>query len=128
MTEDQAFNFFIGQLILEKTTLTSDVLGEIDTLYPANDPTAGGPFHTGDSLFDRAESWYTDNMYLSPRRLFFNKAAPLSSQPFFAYFFTEFIPTNSPTLGGKLSLCFQTSIIEEMIEDHIQYSTARNSR
>ncbi len=101
MTEDQAFNFFIGQLILDNTTLTSDVLGEIDTLYPANDPTAGGPFHTGDSLFDRAESWYTDNMYLSPRRLFFNKAAPLSSQPFFAYFFTEFIPTNDPVMGGK---------------------------
>jgi len=110
MTEDQAFNFFIGQLILDNTTLTSDVLGQIDTLYPANDPTAGGPFHTGDSLFDRAESWYTDNMYLSPRRLFFNEAAPLSSQPFFAYFFTEFIPTNSPILGvfhgSELALIF----------------------
>jgi len=110
MTEDQAFNFFIGQLILDNTTLTSDVLGEIDTLYPANDPTAGGPFHTGDSLFDRAESWYTDNMYLAPRRLFFDKAAPLSSQPFFAYFFTEFIPTNNPVTGvfhgSELALLF----------------------
>ncbi|KLO10834.1 alpha/beta-hydrolase [Schizopora paradoxa] len=110
MTEDQAFDFFIGQLILDNSTLTSDVLNEINTLYPANDPTAGGPFHTGDSLFDRAESWYTDNMFLAPRRLFFDKAAPLSSQPFFAYFFTEFIPGNNPILGvyhaSELSLLF----------------------
>lgn len=101
MTEDQALNSFIGQLLLDNTTLTSDVLGTFDTLFPANDPTAGGPFHTGDSLFDRAASWYTDTMFLAPRRLFFNRAVPLSSKPFFGYFFTEFVPTNNRTLGGK---------------------------
>ena len=100
MTEDEAFNFFIGQLILDNTTLTADVLNKIDTLYPANDPTAGGPFHTGDSLFDRAENWYSDNMYLASRRLFFDKAAP--TQDLFGYFFTEFIPGSNRTLGGTL--------------------------
>lgn len=85
MTENQAFDFFIGQLILDNSTLTQDVLNTITTLYPANDPTAGGPFHTGDSLFDRAESWYTDNMYLAPRRLFFDNA--VGKQPLFGYFF-----------------------------------------
>ena len=109
MTEAQAFNFFIGQLILDNRTLTPGVLSEIDTLYPANDPTAGGPFHTGDSLFDRAESWYTDNMYLAPRRLFFDKAAALG-QKLFTYFFTEFIPGNDPTFGvqhaSELALLF----------------------
>lgn len=102
MTEDQAFDHFIGELFLENlTTISPNTLNEIHSLYPANDPTLGGPFHTGDSLFDRAEAWYTDNFYLAARRLFFNKAAPLSSQPFFAYFFTEFFPGASPTLGGS---------------------------
>ena len=104
MTEDQAFNNFIGNLILDNRTLTADVLDKIDELYPANDPANGAPFNTGDSLFDRAEAWYTVNMYLAPRRLFFDKAAGMSSQPFFAYFFDEFIPGNDPTLGGMLQL------------------------
>ena len=99
ISEDQAFDNFIGNLILDKNTLSAETLAGIHELYPANDPTAGGPFHTGDSLFDRAESWYTDNMYLAPRRLFFNKAASL--QPLFGYFFTEFIPGNNPLDGGK---------------------------
>ncbi|KLO09072.1 alpha/beta-hydrolase [Schizopora paradoxa] len=99
MTEDQALNSFLSQLLLDNTTFTPDVLGTFDTLFPANDPTAGGPFHTGDSLFDRAASWYTDAMFLAPRRLFFDKAVPLSSKPFFGYFFTEFIPGNNRTLG-----------------------------
>lgn len=104
MTEDQAFDNFIGHLILDNRTLTADVLDEIHALYPANDSANGAPFSTGDSLFDRAEAWYTVNMYLAPRRLFFDKAAGLSSQPFFAYFFDELIPGNDPTLGGKLCL------------------------
>lgn len=99
VTEDQAFDNFIGHLFLDNTTITPDVLNEIHTLYPANDTANGGPFNTGDSLFDRAEQWYTDNMYLAPRRLFFDKAASL--QPLFAYFFTEFIPGNDPTRGGR---------------------------
>lgn len=103
MTEDQAFDNFIGRLILDNTTLTSGVLDEIHRLFPANDPANGAPFNTGDSLFDRAEAWYTVNMYLAPRRLFFDKAAGLSTQPFFAYFFDEFIPGNNPSLGGTWS-------------------------
>ena len=67
-------------------------------MYPANDTSLGGAFHTGDDLFDRAEAWYTDNMYLSARRLLFNKAAAF--QPLYAYFFEEFIPGNDKTLGG----------------------------
>lgn len=70
----------------------------IHRFYPANDSSLGGPFNTGDSLYDRAEAWYTDNMFLSARRLLFEKAAPL--QPSYAYFFTEFIPGNDPSLGG----------------------------
>jgi len=97
--ENTRFDQFIGQLILDNTTLTQDVLDEIHQLYPANDSSLGGRFNTGDSLFDRAEAWYTDNMYLAPRRLFFNKAAP--TQKLFAYFFTEFFPGNSPTRGGR---------------------------
>lgn len=97
--EDARFDEFIGQLILDNGTLTTDVLDEIHTLYPANDPSLGGAFNTGDSLFDRAEAWYTDIMYLAPRRLYFNKAAP--TQKLFAYFFTQFIPGNNRTLGGK---------------------------
>jgi len=106
--ENARFDQFIGALILDNTTLTQDVLNEIHTLYPANDPTLGGAFNTGDSLFDRVEAWYTDNMYLSPRRLFFNKAA--SSQKLFAYFFTEFFPGNDPKRGvfhgSELGLMF----------------------
>ena len=74
----------------------------IHELYPANDPSLGGAFNTGDSLFDRAEAWYTDNMFLSPRRLFYHKAA--SMQPLFAYFFKEFIPGQNPFNGGESRL------------------------
>ncbi|TDL25772.1 alpha/beta-hydrolase [Rickenella mellea] len=108
VSEDVVFDQFIRKLILDNTTLTPGVLNGINTLYPANDSSLGGPFNTGDSLFDRAEAWYTDNMYLAPRRLFFQKAASL--QPLFAYFFTEFIPGNDRTLGvfhgSELALLF----------------------
>ena len=98
LTEDQAFDQFIGNLILDNRTLTTDVLDKFHELYPANDSSLGGPFNTGDSLFDRAAAWYTDNMFLAPRRLFFEKAADL--QQLHAYYFTEFIPGNNPILGG----------------------------
>ncbi|KIJ35514.1 hypothetical protein M422DRAFT_180686, partial [Sphaerobolus stellatus SS14] len=115
--ENARFDEFIGQLILDNTTLTSDVLNEIHQLYPANDTSLGGRFNTGDSLFDRAEAWYTDNMYLSPRRLFFNKAAALPGNKLFAYFFTEFIPGNNPKLGvfhgSELALIFGSSPASE---------------
>ena len=99
ITEDAAFDDFVGALILDNRTLTSDVLNKFNELFPANDSANGGPFNTGNSLFDRGEAWYTDNMFLAPRRLFFDKAASL--QTLFAYHFTEFIPGNDRTLGGK---------------------------
>lgn len=98
VSENTAFDQFIGALILDNTTLTPGVLNEIHALYPANDSANGAPFNTGNSLFDRGAAWYTDNMFLAPRRLFFDKAASL--QPVFGYHFTEFIPGNSITLGG----------------------------
>lgn len=67
-------------------------------LFPADDPTLGAPFNTGDSLFDRVAAWYTDIMFLTPRRSFFQRAAPL--QKMFAYYFREFIPKGDRTLGG----------------------------
>lgn len=99
LTEDQAFDKFIGDLILDNRTLTSATLSTIHALYPANDPANGAPFNTGNSLFDRAAAWYTDNMFLAPRRRFLDKAATL--QPTFAYYFAEFIPGNNRTLGGR---------------------------
>ncbi|TBU54913.1 alpha/beta-hydrolase [Dichomitus squalens] len=95
--EDAAFDTFIQELLIDPSTVTQDVYDTINTLYPANDSSLGAPFNTGDSLYDRAEAWYSDNMFLSPRRLLFNKAASL--QPLFGYFFAEFIPGQDPSLG-----------------------------
>lgn len=97
--EDSAFDTFIRELLIDPSTVTNDTLDTINKLYPADDPTLGGAFHTGDILFDRSEAWYTDNMYLAARRLFFEAAAP--HQPLFGYFFNEFIPGNNVTLGGE---------------------------
>ncbi|KAJ7581661.1 alpha/beta-hydrolase [Mycena floridula] len=96
-SEVAAFDNFVGHLVIDNSTLTSDVLDEFHELWPANDPSLGAPFNTGDSLFDRAEAWYTDEMFLAPRRLFFEHGASL--QPMFAYYFAEFIPGNNPALG-----------------------------
>ena len=98
--QDAAFDNFIGHLVIDNSTIPPAVFSESLKLFPANDPALGAPFNTGDSLFDRAEAWYTDNMYLAARRLFFQRATPL--QHIFAYFFKEFIPGNDPTLGGEL--------------------------
>ena len=70
-------------------------------LWPANDTALGPSFDTtgGDVLFDRAEAWYTDEMFLAPRRLLIDKASSL--QPTFAYYFAELIPGNDPSLGGN---------------------------
>ncbi|TBU25305.1 alpha/beta-hydrolase [Dichomitus squalens] len=95
--EDATFDTFIQELLIDPSTVTQDVYDTINTLYPANDSSLGAPFNTGDSLYDRAEAWYSDNMFLSPRRLLFNKAASL--QPLFGYFFAEFIPGQDPSLG-----------------------------
>ena len=96
--ENAVFTEFIQNLLIDPSTVTQATFDDIHALYPANDSSLGGPFNTGDSLFDRAEAWYTDNMFLAARRLLFDKAAPL--QPLFGYFFTEFIPGNNPALGG----------------------------
>ena len=91
-------NEFIGDLLLDNSTLTSDTLDRIDELYPANDTSLDAPFNTGDSLFDRASAFYGDNMFLAPRRRFFDKAVEF--QPVFGYHFREFIPGNNITFGG----------------------------
>lgn len=98
MTEDEALDQFIGELILDNSTLTRDVLEKINSLYPANDSILDAPYNTGDSLFDRAAAFYGDNMFHAARRLFFDKAADI--QPLFGYHFTEFIPGNNITFGG----------------------------
>jgi len=95
--EVAAFKNFIGHLVIDNSTLTNDVVNEFISLFPANDPSLGAPFATGDSLFDRAETWYTDQMFLSPRRFFFQHGSAL--QPMFAYYFGEFIPGNDISLG-----------------------------
>ncbi|KAJ7086183.1 alpha/beta-hydrolase [Mycena belliarum] len=95
--QDNAFEQFIGHLVIDNSTLTRDLYEKLLALYPANDSALGAPFNTGDSLFDRASAWYTDTMFLSPRRNFFQHGARL--QPMFAYHFREFIPGNDPSLG-----------------------------
>ncbi|PPR03542.1 hypothetical protein CVT24_007029 [Panaeolus cyanescens] len=92
-----AFENFIGHLVIDNSTITQDVFSEFDRLYPPNDPAEGAPFNTGDSLFDRASAWYTDQMFLSVRRHFFDHGASL--QPMYAYLFGEFIPGNDPKAG-----------------------------
>jgi carboxylesterase type B len=96
--EDALFDNFVGHLILDNRTLTTPILDEFHRLYPANGTDNGAPFQTGDSLFDRAEAWYTDNMFLTPRRILFDEAA--DKQDLFGYFFKELIPGNDPSLGG----------------------------
>ncbi|KAK1235953.1 hypothetical protein PQX77_000804 [Marasmius sp. AFHP31] len=95
--QDAAFDDFIRRLLIDDSTVTEDVLQRTHQLWAQDDPTLGAPYGTGDSLFDRAEVWYTDEMYLAPRRLFFEHAA--TKQDLFAYYFREFIPGNNVTLG-----------------------------
>ncbi|KIK53319.1 hypothetical protein GYMLUDRAFT_88392 [Collybiopsis luxurians FD-317 M1] len=116
--QDEAFINFIGHLFIDNSTITQDLYDDILRMWPANDPSFGGPFHTGDSLFDRAEAWYGDEMFVAPRRLFFDNAAEL--QNIFGYWFKEFIPGNNVTLGvaheSELILIFgpvPTSIEDE---------------
>jgi hypothetical protein len=68
-------------------------------LYKENDTSLGAPFNTGDSLFDRASAFYTDEMFLGPRRLFFEHGSGL--QPMFTYHFRELIPGSDITTGGE---------------------------
>lgn len=98
INEDAIFDAYIGELLVDNRTLTQDVLDQFHALYPENSSANGGRFNTGDSLFDRAAAWYTDEMFLAPRRLFFEKAA--STQPLYGFLFTELVPPNPPLLGG----------------------------
>ncbi|KAF7319011.1 Carboxylic ester hydrolase [Mycena chlorophos] len=95
--QDAAFVDFIGHLVIDNSTIPRSVYGQILKLFPANDTANGAPFNTGDSLFDRAEAWYTDLMFLAPRRDWFEHAS--TRMPMFAYYFKEFIPGNNPGLG-----------------------------
>ncbi|KAF9230523.1 alpha beta-hydrolase [Melanogaster broomeanus] len=103
-----AFNSWMSKLLVDNSTLKSNIVAGIDNVFPVNDTTYGGAWHTGDMLFDRAESWYTDNMFLAPRRFLYEHGAEL--QPMWGYYFTEFIPGNDPILGvyhaSELSLIF----------------------
>lgn len=104
--QDDAFIDFIKQAVIDNSTFTSEVLDEFLALYPANDSSLGAPFNTGDSLFDRAEAWFTDAIYFSPRRFLFQNVASL--QPLFGYHFREFIPGNNVVDGGKCVSLFVT--------------------
>ncbi|KAN0113404.1 Alpha/Beta hydrolase fold [Russula decolorans] len=94
--EVTAFEQFVKASNIDESKITQDTLDEIVHAYPAN--TEQLSFSTGDSLFDRAAAWYGDSMFLAPRRRFTAAAAKL--QPVFTYFFTEFVPGDSPALGG----------------------------
>ncbi|KAF9480016.1 alpha/beta-hydrolase [Pholiota conissans] len=106
--ETAAFVNFIGHLVIDNSTLQSSTINKFIELYPANDPAQGAPFNTGDSLFDRSAAWYTDEMFLAPRRDFFKQAS--TTMPMFAYYFREFIPGNNIVLGvshaSELELLF----------------------
>lgn len=106
--EQARFDAFIAANIPADISISNDILNRLHELFPQNDTSLGGRFNTGDSLFDRAEAWFTDQMYLSPRRFFFEHVANL--QPLFGYLFDEFFPGGDPNLGvfhgSELSLIF----------------------
>ncbi|KAK0495157.1 alpha/beta-hydrolase [Armillaria luteobubalina] len=133
--EDATFDNFVNRLVIDNSTLTPDLFTELHKLWPANDSSLGAPFNTGDSLFDRAEAWYTDEMFLSPRRLFFEHASAL--QPMYAYYFREFIPGNNPELGvahaSELPLLFgpvptdvEDQFANQMLDFYINFITDLN--
>ncbi|GJJ08181.1 hypothetical protein Clacol_002389 [Clathrus columnatus] len=95
--EQARFDEFMIQNIPSDITLSQTLLSELNDLFPANDTSLGGRFNTGDSLYDRSEAWFTDQMYLSPRRYFFQHAASL--QPLYGYLFNEFYSGGNPDLG-----------------------------
>ncbi|KAJ7039660.1 alpha/beta-hydrolase [Mycena alexandri] len=128
--EDDTFKHFIGRLVIDNSTLTSDLYAQTLEFFPANDSTLGAPFNTGDSLYDRVAAWYTDMMYLAPRRRFVERAAPL--QQIFAYYFRESLPGNHPTLGvfhgSELTLFFgpnpapiEAAFAEQMIDFYVKF-------
>ncbi|KAG6901606.1 hypothetical protein C0995_010014 [Termitomyces sp. Mi166 len=110
------FETFIRELLIDNSTVTQPTFDTLDALFPT---TIRVPFATGNELFDRGEAWYTAEMFLAPRRLFFEHAAPV--QNVFAYFFKEFIPGNNVTLGvahaSELPLIFRLPTGEAAVED-----------
>ncbi|KAJ6541711.1 alpha/beta-hydrolase [Mycena capillaripes] len=128
--EDSAFKRFIADSVVDDSTLTADLYAKILAHFPANDSTLGAPFHIGDSLFDRAAAWYTDIMYLTPRRSFFQHGA--ARQNMFAYYFREFVPGNDRTLGvfhgSELPLLFgptphpvEQAFAQQMIDFYVNF-------
>jgi len=111
--ENTAFDNYIRDLVIDNSTLTPDILTDIRKYYPANDSTAGGPFHTGDSLYDRAASWLVMFWLGAPRRNFFDKAAAF--QPLFGYYFIEFIPGSNLARGGKSKFCIVLLVTHHQI-------------
>ncbi|KAG6885765.1 hypothetical protein C0992_004908 [Termitomyces sp. T32_za158] len=110
------FETFIRALLIDNSTVTQPTFDRMNELFPT---TIQVPFTTGNELFDRAGAWYGDEMFLAPRRLFFEHAAPV--QDVFAYLFEEFIPGNNLTLGveheSELPLFFRVPTGEARIED-----------
>ncbi|KAG6860435.1 hypothetical protein C0995_011203 [Termitomyces sp. Mi166 len=113
---DALFETFIRALLIDNSTVTQATFDRFDELFPT---TIQVPFATGNELFDRAEAWYTAEMFLAPRRLFFEHAAPV--QDVYAYLFGEFIPGNNITLGveheSELPLLFRLPTGEAAVED-----------
>jgi hypothetical protein len=99
--EVDAFERFVRASQIDESKVTQDTLDEIASLYLATNAEQL-PFSTGDFLFDSAAAWYGDSMFLAPRRRF--SAAAAESQAVFVYYFTEFVPGDSPRLGGTTHL------------------------
>ncbi|KAG5353033.1 hypothetical protein C0989_011001 [Termitomyces sp. Mn162] len=110
------FADFIRALLIDPSRVTQRTFDRLEELFPT---TLRVPFATGNELFDRAEQWYTDEMFVAPRRLFFDHAAPLQSV--FAYRFEEPIPGINITFGvphaSELLLLFLLPAGEEAVED-----------
>ncbi|KAH0585507.1 hypothetical protein H2248_008743 [Termitomyces sp. 'cryptogamus'] len=113
---DTDFVDFIRALLIDPSRVTQRTFDRLEELFPT---TLRVPFATGNELFDRAEQWYTDEMFVAPRRLFFDHAAPL--QNVFAYRFEEPIPGINITFGvphaSELLLLFLLPAGEEAVED-----------
>ncbi|KAJ7919389.1 alpha/beta-hydrolase [Mycena leptocephala] len=128
--QDDAFKQFMDYLVIDNSKFTPDIYAKTLAHFPADDPTLGAPFNTGDSLFDRAAAWYTDIMYLTPQRSFFQHGASL--QNMFAYYFREFIPGNDPTSGvshgSELAFLFgsapdpvEEAFAQQMIDFYVNF-------
>ncbi|KZV96659.1 alpha/beta-hydrolase [Exidia glandulosa HHB12029] len=98
--ENANFEAYIRGLVLDGRTISGSTVRTIQSMYPKDDPENGAPFNSNSSLFDRGAAFYTDEMFLGPRRLFFDKAATVEDMgPLFAYLFMEFEPGADPMRG-----------------------------